>query len=71
MSFAVCLHDVCRGVIVSTHYVNESSQMVDVLERCSLNHDVSADIVWVANFAEYINLKNSMAGVDMNHSKSN
>jgi len=71
MSFAVCLHDVRRGVIVSTRYVNEPSQMVDVLEQCSLNHNVSADIVWVTNFAEYVNLCNSMAGVDMNHSKYN
>ena len=60
MSFAVCLHSLRRGTIISTHYVDDPSQMVDILEQCSLDFDIHADISWVANVAEYVNICNTM-----------
>ena len=71
MSFAVCLHSLRRGTIISTHYVNEPSQMVDILEQCSLDFDVHADISWVENIEQFARICNSVAGVDMDNSKPN
>tara|TARA_R100001244_G_scaffold86414_1_gene65999 strand:- start:99 stop:464 length:366 start_codon:yes stop_codon:yes gene_type:complete len=70
MNFAVCLHSLRRGMIISTHYVDHPSQIVDILEQCSSDSDIHADISWVANVAEYIKICNTVAGIDMDERKN-
>jgi hypothetical protein len=72
LSFAVCLHSLRRGTIISTHYVTGVDDLMKILQQCALNTDVNADFSWVANAAEYVKICNTVAGLDMDKkSKSN
>lgn len=65
LSFAVCLHSLRRGTIISTHYVTGVDDLIKILRQCASNTDVCADFSCVANAAEYVKICNTVSDLDM------